>query len=262
MVQAIDFTWEQVGLEQAFVKYLECNKPALNREFIPIQWSDFYFNNLFKENPDLSPIQDVLDKLDTSKKYFTVVEIEEGVVNDYSHLDLVTFSPGGNGHIPIPYPTKKMNKLEAERTTLCTFMGSIESHPVREEMFDMFKNTDGFEMWKSTTTTMYEYTLSTAIFSLCPRGRGPGSYRFFESLYMGCIPVYVSDVFLTPFQNNIDWDRLCIMVSLEDIHNIPNILKSKTDEEIKAYQSYGREVYDTYFQFDKMCENIISIVNS
>ncbi len=262
MAEEIKYEWNQVGLEQAFSKFYIDGNFKSKRELISLEWSDFYFKNLFKENPNLTQIQDVLNNLDTSKKYFTVIEIEEGIVNNYSHLDLLVFSPGGKGDVSLPYPVKPMTKFEKIRNIFCSFMGSIETHPIREELFNLFKEKENFQLWKSTTTSMYEYQLSSSVFSLCPRGRGPSSYRFYESLFMGCIPVYISDIFLKPFDNEIDWERLCIMVPFEKINQIPSILSNKTDKEIKDYQEYGKEVYEKYFKFDSLCHKIIDLSNS
>ncbi len=61
---------------------------------------------------------------------------------------------------------------------------------------------------------------------LCTRGSGNFSYRFYETLSCGRIPVLVNTDCVLPFERWIDWKHYCVWVELEDL---PQIGKKITD---------------------------------
>jgi len=72
-----------------------------NRMYIPIQWTAYY--TLHKRGRDtkaLSHVQHVLDGLDPSKKYFTICEWPEGILNYFKGKDIIVF---GSGDVNINY---------------------------------------------------------------------------------------------------------------------------------------------------------------
>ncbi len=71
------------------------SKELKDRLYIPIQWTAYYSKNEWGRNTDsLSHVQYVLDNLDASKKYFTIVEWKEGILNYFKGKDIITFGPG------------------------------------------------------------------------------------------------------------------------------------------------------------------------
>jgi len=48
--------------------------------------------------------------------------------------------------------------------------------------------------------------------TLCPRGRGSSSYRFFETMCMGRLPVHMSDEYVLPLADRVDYKAFCLFV--------------------------------------------------
>ena len=109
----------------------------------------------------------------------------------------------------------------------------------------------------------FESIMNNSIFSLCPRGTSPTSFRLYEALEMGSIPIYISDEFWIPFKDYIDWKEFCIFIKPDSINKIPFIVDSliKESKHIEMI-SKGQKVYKDYFTNEKICEYIIKILRS
>ncbi|RYE05256.1 MAG: hypothetical protein EOP33_06905 [Rickettsiaceae bacterium] len=57
-------------------------------------------------------------------------------------------------------------------------------------------------------------------YTLCVRGIGNNSIRFFETLCCGRIPLFVNTDSVLPFDHVIDWKKKCLWVEEKDIDNI------------------------------------------
>lgn len=69
----------------------------------------------------------------------------------------------------------------------------------------------------------YETVTSRSKFVLCPRGHSPSSFRLYETLRAGRVPVVISDDWLPP--PRVDWDACAIRVAERDIAGIPSLLE-------------------------------------
>jgi hypothetical protein len=126
---------------------------------------------------------------------------------------------------------------------LASFVGSRLNHPVREKLF-AFRREDF--LLKDTGNLSYrmsyhadpaerapfwqEYadSIARARFSLCPRGRGAGSIRLFESMKMGRACVILSDAWQP--NDGVDWNSCSIRVAERDVANLPCILEEHADQ--------------------------------
>ena len=74
-----------------------------------------------------------------------------------------------------------------------------------------------------TTTEFYNNILESQ-YVLCVRGAGNFSVRFYETLMMGRIPLYVHTDGYLPLSNVIDWKKHVVWVDYKDRHQMANIL--------------------------------------
>lgn len=100
------------------------------------------------------------------------------------------------------------------------FIGAVGGVPVRRRMVDAFMGRDGWVIqdtrFHRLTQENYLTQLQLWNYSLCPRGGGLSSYRFFESLMACAVPVLFADKYTLPFQDRIDWGEIICRIP-EDI---------------------------------------------
>ena len=89
--------------------------------------------------------------------------------------------------------------------------------------------------------TFYRNLLSCS-YALCMRGNGNFSYRFYEALSFGRVPIVIESDDSLPFNNIIDWSKHIIHIKKENISELPNIIN-----EYKISPRANRRLWEKYF---------------
>jgi GR25 family glycosyltransferase involved in LPS biosynthesis len=274
----IIYNKEDMDLESYFYYYYYANKEKFEKigyHLIPIKWTNIY-NNADKENI-LLKLHNELKKLPKNKKYFTISQHDNAPNLDILPPNTINFSAGGNIPNTIPIPLMSQNKngslleVKSEKKDIfCNFVGSL-THPCRKEIFDELCNNQDYVLhiknkWTNnlnqTEIDLFENITKRSKFTLCPRGYGSTSFRLYEAMKFGSVPVYISDHFHLPYKDIIDWNDICILIPTEAINNIDNILKlvSKTKYEKMLYNI--KKIYPKIFKFEYMFEYIFNTLKS
>lgn len=93
----------------------------------------------------------------------------------------------------------------------------------------------------------YMSLMSNSTFCLTPRGRRLGSFRFLEALSIGCIPVVLSNDWIKPFSEIIDWSSIIVNADERSVLQIPETLRSFTPHQVSRMKSKCIKVYNKYF---------------
>lgn len=72
----------------------------------------------------------------------------------------------------------------------------------------------------------YESMLKNSKFCLSPSGYEVASPRVVEAIYAECVPVLISDGYVPPFSDVLNWNAFSVKVAVEDIPNVKKILMS------------------------------------
>jgi hypothetical protein len=99
----------------------------------------------------------------------------------------------------------------------------------------------------SAGTRRFVELMCRSVFALCPRGYGRTSYRMYEAMQLGCIPVYIYDEPWLPYTDELDWRQFAVLVPLDQAPRLHDILSSIPADQIAAMQRRIGEIYDTYF---------------
>ena len=258
-------------LEEYFFKRWNEENIQSDREYIDVFWTNNFCNSMFA-GQQYENVQEQLDSvLSLDGKYFTVSQFDDGPFEKFPE-DTLIFSAGGNREgdniIPIPLicsPIPKELIPNKEKTILASFVGSRDTHPIRMDMCNHLSGKEGYEIsagnW-STTVPMDNFKKFLDItcsskFGLAPRGYGKSSFRMYEILQLGTVPVYISDVHYLPWSDELDWNDFCVPVNEDEIEDIDAILKSIDDVEYNNLLENGKKVYEEYFTLEGMFKNII-----
>lgn len=255
-------------LEEYFIKFFERkDTSSIKRYFIPVSWSSCYINN--NDIPQLE-LQEALNSLDQNEEYF-IVATHDDAPREVLPKNVLSFSAGGNkGNIPIPLIVSKIPNFfdeKNEKKILASFIGSV-THPIREKIFEKFsKNKDFYFKHKSWNPKVYnneleEFIIKTkeSFFGLAPRGYGKTSYRLYEIMQLGTVPVYVSDDFWLPWKNEIDWSSisiLCNNIEILDLQMQEFLYLNSYEDKIKEIN----KIYDNFFTLESVSRKIIEEVN-
>lgn len=96
-------------------------------------------------------------------------------------------------------------------------------------------------------------------YSLCTRGAGNFSYRFYETLCCGRIPFFVNTDCVFPYDFEVDWKKYCIWVENKDIEKIGDIITDYhnqiSHQEFVDLQYKCREVWQEYLSPEGFFKN-------
>jgi FkbM family methyltransferase len=242
--------------EKWYHGWLLRNNPSTNRIYLPIYWTSYYVNNKYGTDQEaIAELQKLIDRLDKSKKYYTVVQYDDGILNDISGLDIIVYGSGSNkkGYYPIPLSAVNLEPVKvdyASKSILYSFTGK-ETHPVRRKLLDELGKHAPISL-ETKPYAEYLEELKKSIFALCPRGYGASSFRIAEAMMYGCIPVYISDEFIEPF--NIPFETYGVKVREDQVHLIPDIL-AKIEHPNLAPKTY--DAFRDYYLFESIARNIV-----
>ncbi|XVF49129.1 hypothetical protein PTKIN_Ptkin03bG0243600 [Pterospermum kingtungense] len=82
----------------------------------------------------------------------------------------------------------------------------------------------------------YIQYMKSSKYCICPKGYEVNSPRVVEAIFYECIPVIISDNFVPPFFEVLDWAAFSIILAEKDIPNLKDILLSIPKERYLALQ--------------------------
>jgi len=149
-------------------------------------------------------------------------------------------------------PTYKSTK------PVVSFCGAI-TDPVREKCIQQLEQNTKVQVdfiirrafWGGSphdSTLRHEYieNIKNSDMVLCCRGAGNFSYRLYETLSCGKIPIIVDTDISLPCSDKVKWDKFIVTTPEKINDDINNWWNRHNTESYRIRQKYSRYVYDTY----------------
>ena len=209
--------------------------------------------------------------------YVTVSQNARGIPANmlarWSIPNVLVFSAGGYGHVPIPLLKRELSLMPLPRlplpadAPLVAFAGS-KRRGVRPAAIAALKRAI-----KPAGGTLLVYkgkewqrVLASARFALVPRGFGRTTFMVAEALQMGLIPIYVyDDAEWLPYRGSggaAEWSRFGFSMKLTNISLAAASLPEITDEALAAMRTAVRAVRESHFTYDGVMEQIIGFIRN
>lgn len=126
---------------------------------------------------------------------------------------------------------RDFQSINNKSISFCGFVESIRA-PIISKIESLYNNTNfikrssfyASDICKSKAKREFYANLLNSTYSLCIRGNGNFSYRFYEALSFGKIPVLFETDCNLPFNKLIDWKKHIIQINDNNINELPKLI--------------------------------------
>lgn len=118
----------------------------------------------------------------------------------------------------------------SKRSILAFFAGSMHGY-VRPILLQHWEDKDPDmkifgKLPKAKGNKNYVRYMQSSKYCICAKGYEVNSPRVVEAIFYECVPVIISDNFVPPFLEVLNWESFAVFVLEKDIPNLKNILLS------------------------------------
>lgn len=166
----------------------------------------------------------------------------------------VGFKIGRDVSLPETYVRSARNPLRdlggkppSQRYNLAFYAGSMHGY-LRPILLEHWRDKDPDmkilgRMPPGVPSKMnYIDQMKSSKYCLCPKGYEVNSPRIVEAIFYECVPVIISDNFVPPFFEVLNWDAFSVIIAEKDIPNLKNILLSIPEQKYLDMQLNVRKV--------------------
>ncbi|KAF9613041.1 hypothetical protein IFM89_005475 [Coptis chinensis] len=164
------------------------------------------------------------------------------------------FKIGKDVSLPETYVRSARNPLRdvggeppSNRSILAFFAGSMHGY-LRPILLSHWENKDpdmkifGRMPFGVASKMNYIRHMKTSKYCICAKGFEVNSPRVVEAIFYECVPVIISDNFVPPFFDVLNWDAFAVIVAEKDIPKLKEILLSISYEKYLAMQLAVKKV--------------------
>lgn len=263
-------------MEEYVYDYLLKHQDIINTAYVylPVFWTNMQNHPGFASSrANYQVLLDaVFKRYSPDTAFFTVVQHDDGPQLVLPKGTIVFGACTGTVPLPLIYEDvtdrlrNALHNHSVPRDLLASFIGTTTTSPVRQEMLRYVSNygdimCGGKDTWTSSVAEsdadrFIRFTLRSR-FCLAPRGYGRSSFRFFEAMQLGAIPVYIwDDVEWLPYKDCVDYSTFAVSINKKDLPRLESILRSISEEKGRKMVEMGKRMAH-YFTLEGMCEYLV-----
>ncbi|KAK7311231.1 hypothetical protein RJT34_09237 [Clitoria ternatea] len=124
------------------------------------------------------------------------------------------------------------------------FFAGGEHGSIRSNLIHHWKNHDNeIRVYEYLPKELDYYSLMlNSKFCLCPSGHEVASPRIVEAIYAECVPVILSEYYVLPFSDVLQWEAFSVQVDVSDIPRLKEILSAIPEEKYQKLKEGVRAV--------------------
>jgi hypothetical protein len=154
---------------------------------------------------------------------------------------------------------------------LFSFVGNAQNHHVRKQVCsisaprsylrdtsaDTGQQDDGVVGENKERGILYRDVMAKSKFILCPRGIGVSSWRLFETMRAGRVPVIISDDWIPPV--GPEWVAFAIFVKEDEIASLPALLEEQ-EPSASVRGALARQQWEAWYAKDVIFNTIVNLL--
>ncbi len=105
---------------------------------------------------------------------------------------------------------------------------ALDISGVEAEISQTHRWRDYGEATIDTDKRAFVEQMHDSAFVLCPRGASPANDRIYEAMYLGRVPVIISDQLA--LAEDVPWERFSMRIAERDVEQVPEVLLARRDE--------------------------------
>ncbi|KAL3502609.1 hypothetical protein ACH5RR_037058 [Cinchona calisaya] len=131
----------------------------------------------------------------------------------------------------------------SNRTVLAFFAGGYHGR-IRPALFQHWKDKDDdIKVYEKLPDNIsYHEMMKKSKYCLCPSGHEVASPRIVEAIYAECVPVLISQDYILPFSDVLDWNSFSVQVSVNELPNLKNILSGISEDRYRGLHNRVKQV--------------------
>ncbi|KAF8080996.1 hypothetical protein N665_0911s0029 [Sinapis alba] len=139
-------------------------------------------------------------------------------------------------------------KSASQRPTLAFFAGKPDHGYLRPILLSYWGNNKDPDLKifgklpRTKGNKNYLQFMKTSKYCICAKGFEVNSPRVVEAIFYDCVPVIISDNFVPPFFEVLNWESFALFVAEKDVPNLKKILMSVSERRYKQMQMRVKRV--------------------
>jgi hypothetical protein len=261
------------GVEQDWSRWLHSHPDLLAERDADWACLDLWWNRWFlgKNDEDghwggsqahRAALQDEIDRLWNLWRgpWFTVAEADIRVLQPYLDLHgLVVFTASrraASDDIDIPLLSAPHPQSRVTKKWLACFLGHMQTDGIRTRMGEALAGRADCRIEHANHgPDEFARAIQESYIALAPRGQGAQSFRFYEAMQLGVVPLYLSDLDARPFKRWIDWERCSLHRTGTD--GLGDYLDRLDRPELLEMGQRAGQVYHEHLGYGRWCQYVI-----
>lgn len=230
-------------------------------DYLPIWWNLYYINEDWGHQ-GLDELQIEIDRLISPERpTFTICEYDLPGLQPFLELHgMRIFTASRRSADPalidIPLLCSKHETVPVEKRWLASFNGNLSTDGIRIDMADAFRGKpDVYVSGQWMDPPKYAELIASSYVALAPRGQGAQSFRFYEAMQIGTVPLMISDIDPRPFKRWIDWDSCSLWAKTPD--EAVALVYGVLEEDLAQMGQRAQQVYLEDLQYGKWCPYVL-----